>query len=98
MDQNRFKKYYYQNSPMRGYSDYRNSTIFKTAVTFLFFEIQQAFKWNMKIQSMKKTFYCYLLTVSKFLHAQKRSLKKVIFNKKIFQKITFTSSLISPKV
>ena len=59
---------------------------FKTAVTFLFFEIQQAFKWNMKIQSVKKTFYCYLLTVSKFLHAQKRSLKKVIFKKYFFSK------------
>merc|ERR1711917_84870 len=49
----------------------------------------------MKIQSVKKTFYCYLLTVSKFLHAQKRSLKKGIFKKYFFQKITFTSSLIS---
>merc|ERR1712131_421610 len=52
----------------------------------------------MKIQSVKKTFYCYLLFVSKFLHAQKRSLKKVIFKKYIFFKITFTSSLVSPKV
>merc|ERR1711917_97755 len=53
----------------------------------------------MKIQSVKKTFYCYLLTVSEFLHAQKRSLKKVIFKKYFFfQKITLTSSLISPKV
>ena len=40
----------------------------------------------MKIQSVKKTFYCYLFFVSKFLHAQKRSLKKVIFKKYFFSK------------
>ena len=54
---------------------------FKTAVTFSFF-----LKWNMKIQNVKKTFYCYVFVVSTFLHAQKRSLKKVIFKKYFFSK------------
>merc|ERR1712212_1444365 len=52
----------------------------------------------MKIQNVKKTFYCYVFFGSTFLHAQKRSLKKVIFKNNFFQKVTFTSSLISPKV
>ena len=40
----------------------------------------------MKIQNVKKTFYCYVFFVSTFLHAQKRSLKKVIFKKYFFSK------------
>ena len=57
---------------------------FKTAVPFLFFEIQQAFKWNMKIQSVKKNFL-----LLPFFCIEIPSCSKKKFKKGNFQKIFF---------